>query len=56
MPRTISRNAQDLILRLLQKDPKQRLGGGPTGLEEIKAHPLFRVCLAENLAFFTHKH
>ena len=43
MPRTLSPYGQDLILRLLDKDPQKRLGGGPGGFEEIKQHPLFQV-------------
>ena len=43
MPRTISKFAQDFILRLLHKDPKKRLGGGPRGIDEIKTHAIFQV-------------
>ena len=28
--------------QLLTKDPKKRLGGGPTDAEEVKKHPFFR--------------
>ncbi|XP_066911024.1 ribosomal protein S6 kinase alpha-5-like [Clytia hemisphaerica] len=42
MPRTLSPYGQDLILRLLDKEPQKRLGGGPGGFEEIKQHPLFQ--------------
>ncbi|KAF9946701.1 hypothetical protein BGZ72_011212 [Mortierella alpina] len=41
----ISHNAQDLIQRLLDKNPKTRLGSGPNGAEAaaaIKAHPFFK--------------
>ncbi|KAI9922103.1 hypothetical protein PsorP6_000520 [Peronosclerospora sorghi] len=34
--------AQDLIMKLLTKDPACRLGCGPDGVEEIKTHPFFR--------------
>ena len=37
-------DAIDLCTKLLNKDPTQRLGGGPTDAEEIKAHPWF-ACL-----------
>ena len=39
-PTQISREAQDLILRLMDKDPGTRLGSN--GIEEVKAHPFFR--------------
>src|SRR5262249_40651970 len=38
-----SPDACDLLRRLLQRDPAQRLGGGATDAEEIKAHPWFRT-------------
>ncbi|KAF9922416.1 hypothetical protein FBU30_007452 [Linnemannia zychae] len=41
----ISVNAQDLIQRFLDKNPKTRLGSGPNGAEavaQIKAHPFFK--------------
>ncbi|KAK3813799.1 MAG: kinase-like domain-containing protein, partial [Linnemannia elongata] len=41
----ISTNAQDLIQRFLDKNPKTRLGSGPSGAEavaQIKAHPFFK--------------
>lgn len=28
--------------QLLTKDPKKRLGGGPTDAEEVKRHPFFK--------------
>lgn len=33
--------AQDLIMKLLTKNPEHRLGCGPDGVEEIKQHPFF---------------
>lgn len=33
--------AADLIKKLLVKDPKERLGSGPGGVEEIKGHAFF---------------
>ena len=41
MPPDISREVVDLLLKLLQKDPKVRLGA--KGAQEIKAHPFFKV-------------
>lgn len=35
--------AQDLLKKLLVKDPHRRLGSGPRGAEDIKAHPFFKV-------------
>ncbi|GJJ78713.1 hypothetical protein EMPS_11072 [Entomortierella parvispora] len=46
----ISRNAQDIIQRFLDKNPKTRLGSGPNALAEIKGHPFFRGINFENLA------
>ena len=43
LPRVISAYAQDFILRLLHKDPPQRLGAGPQGFQEIKGHLVFQV-------------
>ena len=43
MPRTLSKEGQDLIVRLLSKDPHTRLGGGEAGFEEIKKHAMFQV-------------
>ncbi|KAK4049942.1 serine/threonine protein kinase [Microbotryomycetes sp. JL201] len=34
-------DAKDLIEKLLVVDPKERLGGGPEGVEDIKSHPFF---------------
>ncbi|KAF8924193.1 kinase-like domain-containing protein [Dissophora ornata] len=42
---TISPNAQDLIQKLLDKNPKTRMGSGPNAAEAvaaIKAHPFFQ--------------
>jgi len=41
MPPDISREVTDLLLKLLQKDPKLRLGA--KGAHEIQAHPFFKV-------------
>ncbi|KAG0229263.1 hypothetical protein BGW42_001657 [Actinomortierella wolfii] len=43
--RDVSDDARDLIQKLLEKDPKKRLGGESSTVEsvaEIKAHPFFR--------------
>lgn len=37
--------AQDLLQRLLCKDPKKRLGAGHQGAQEVKNHPFFQVRL-----------
>lgn len=34
--------AQDLLQRLLCKDPKKRLGAGPQGAQEVKSHLFFQ--------------
>lgn len=39
----IEATAQDLLRKLLVKDPHRRLGSGPRGSEDIKAHPFFKV-------------
>lgn len=40
-PRNITANARDLLTGLLMKQPKDRLGGGPTDAKEIMVHPFF---------------
>jgi len=40
-PKKISSSAKDLILRLLEKDPKARLGCTKLGIDEIKRHKWF---------------
>eukprot|EP00828_Plagiopyla_frontata_P006466 TRINITY_DN12822_c0_g2_i1.p1 TRINITY_DN12822_c0_g2~~TRINITY_DN12822_c0_g2_i1.p1 ORF type:complete len:182 (+),score=29.76 TRINITY_DN12822_c0_g2_i1:403-948(+) len=37
-----SSEAKDLLYKLLQSNPKKRLGYGPKDSEEVKAHPFFR--------------
>jgi serine/threonine protein kinase len=41
-PAEISPAAKDLISRLCTKTMKDRLGAGPRGTEDVKAHPFFR--------------
>ncbi|XP_052617292.1 ribosomal protein S6 kinase alpha-4 isoform X2 [Peromyscus californicus insignis] len=41
-PLRIGPVAQDLLQRLLCKDPKKRLGAGPQGAQEVKNHPFFQ--------------
>ncbi|XP_073405409.1 RAC-beta serine/threonine-protein kinase [Dendrobates tinctorius] len=40
-PRTLTPEAKSLLSGLLKKDPKQRLGGGPTDAQEVKDHRFF---------------
>ncbi|CAL8308989.1 unnamed protein product [Gadus morhua 'NCC'] len=41
-PSIIEPVAQDLLKKLLVKDPHRRLGSGPRGAQDIKAHPFFK--------------
>ncbi|XP_064432303.1 ribosomal protein S6 kinase alpha-4 isoform X4 [Mirounga angustirostris] len=41
-PPRIGPVAQDLLRRLLCKDPKKRLGAGPQGAQEVRNHPFFQ--------------
>ena len=49
-PPRIGPVAQDLLQRLLCKDPRKRLGAGPQGAQEVKDHPFFQV------GFLAHPH
>lgn len=40
-PSTLSSNAVDLLKGLLEKDPAQRLGAGPSDADELKDHAFF---------------
>ena len=42
MPFDMPNEALDLIVKLLNRDPTQRLGSGPGDAEEIKEHPFFK--------------
>ena len=37
-----SDEAKDLITKLLDLDPKKRIGAGPNGVEDLKKHPYFK--------------
>ncbi|XP_058161218.1 ribosomal protein S6 kinase alpha-4 isoform X2 [Dasypus novemcinctus] len=41
-PPRIGPVAQDLLQRLLCKDPRKRLGAGPQRAQEVKSHPFFQ--------------
>jgi serine/threonine protein kinase len=41
-PPYVSASARDLIMKLLNRNPKKRLGS-TSGAEEIKKHPFFKV-------------
>jgi len=40
-PDYFSENARSLLNRLLERNPKKRIGNGPSDAEEIKQHPFF---------------
>lgn len=42
LPSFLSSEAHSLLKALLQKDPKKRLGSGPTGSDEVKCHKWFK--------------
>ncbi|KAI9295447.1 Pkinase-domain-containing protein [Neoconidiobolus thromboides FSU 785] len=41
-PLSLPRTTVSILERLLTKDPKKRIGCGPSGSDEIKQHPYFR--------------
>ena len=41
IPDYVSKNAKDLIKKLLVVNPQKRLGSGPGGTQKIKSHPYF---------------
>ncbi|XP_022606450.1 ribosomal protein S6 kinase alpha-5-like [Seriola dumerili] len=49
-PKDMGPLAKDLIQRLLIKDPKKRLGSGPSGAENVKKHPFYQKINWEDLA------
>ena len=40
-PKNIDKDAEDLIKKLLVVNPKERLGYGPNGCDDVKNHPFF---------------
>ena len=42
IPQFISKEASDLLRKLLERNPLKRLGGGARDAEEIKEHPYFK--------------
>ncbi|XP_056623812.1 ribosomal protein S6 kinase alpha-5 isoform X2 [Triplophysa dalaica] len=49
-PKDIGPLAKDIIQRLLIKDPKKRLGFGPSGAQNVKSHPFYQKMNWEDLA------
>ena len=41
IPSSLSEDAKNLIVSLLNRNPSKRLGGGPGGADQIKAHKFF---------------
>ncbi|MEE6519737.1 hypothetical protein FKM82_017473 [Ascaphus truei] len=41
MPQFLTPEAQSLLRMLFKRNPTNRLGAGPDGVEEIKRHPFF---------------
>lgn len=50
LPSELSSEVRDFISRLLVKDPRQRLGGGPRDAEELKEHKFFKTINWDDLA------
>ncbi|WFD21486.1 non-specific serine/threonine protein kinase [Malassezia equina] len=48
-PPSVRPDARDLLTRLLQRDPAQRLGSPPGGASDIKNHPFFTKHIDWNL-------
>ena len=42
IPASLSDDAKNLIVSLLNRNPSRRLGAGPEGADEIKRHPFFK--------------
>ena len=42
LPSWMSSTAKDIITKLLNRDPKKRLGSGKHGIDDIKNHPWFK--------------
>jgi len=41
LKKEFSSEASDIISKLLERDPKKRLGSGSSGTDNIKRHPFF---------------
>ena len=41
-PDVVSKDAKDLISKLLERNPSQRLGAGQNGVSSIKKHKFFK--------------
>lgn len=52
-PKDMGPLAKDLIQRLLVKDPKERLGSGPNGAENVKKHPFYQVDFTAFVEYLT---
>ncbi|CAL4143131.1 unnamed protein product, partial [Meganyctiphanes norvegica] len=50
LPSELTLDVRDFISRLLVKDPRQRLGGGPRDAQELKEHPFFKDLNWDDLA------
>ncbi|KAL7861968.1 hypothetical protein SRHO_G00134090 [Serrasalmus rhombeus] len=49
-PKDMGPLAKDIIQRLLIKDPKERLGSGPSGAQNVKSQPFYQKINWEDLA------
>ncbi|XP_041927727.1 ribosomal protein S6 kinase alpha-5 isoform X3 [Alosa sapidissima] len=49
-PQDMSPLAKDIMQRFLIKDPKKRLGSGPSGAQAVKSHPFYQKINWEDLA------
>ena len=49
LPNNFSEEAKDLITKLLNIDPKKRIGAGPNGIEDLKNHKYFKRINWKNL-------
>jgi len=41
-PETVSKDAKDLLKKLLERNPEKRLGYGPNGADDVKNHKFFK--------------
>ena len=42
LPKSVSTEAKNLMVSLLNRNPTKRLGAGPEGALEIQRHPFFK--------------